>query len=164
MNPDFLLTSPLARQLYHSCAAQLPIIDYHNHLDAAAIANNVAYENITQLWVASDPYKHRAMRILGIPEEMITGSATDYEKFCVWYESLPRLAGNPLFDWSVMELKQVFNFDLLPFRPCKAVWEQLNSAPCASLTDDLSPFNGKALCPSLRGDDLLLPSKDVLAS
>lgn len=181
MNPDFLLTSPLARQLYHSCAAQLPIIDYHNHLDAAAIASNARYENITRLWVASDPYKHRAMRILGVPEEKITGSASDYEKFCAWYESLPRLAGNPLFDWSIMELKQVFDFDLLPFKPCEEVWEQLNSAlqtmttadilgkfhiaysaPCAALTDDLSCFDGKTLCPSLRGDDLLLPEKALL--
>lgn len=181
MNPDFLLIHPLAQQLYHSCAAQLPIIDYHNHLDAAAIAQNRRYENITQLWVASDPYKHRAMRILGVPEEKITGSASDYKKFCVWYESLPQLVGNPLFDWSVMELKQIFAFDLLPFKPRKEVWEQLNnslqtmttadilgkfkieySAPCAALTDDLSCFDGKTLCPSLRGDDLLLPEKALL--
>ena len=38
------------------------------------------------------------------------------------------------------------------------------SAPCASLTDDLSVFNGKDLCPSLRGDDLLLPNPELLRS
>ena len=98
MNPDFLLTSPLARQLYHGCAKDLPIIDYHNHLAPGDITSNRRVENITQLWVSADPYKHRAMRILGLPEAVITGKASDYEKFEAWYESLPRLIGNPLFD------------------------------------------------------------------
>ncbi len=181
MNPDYLLTSPLARQLYHDCAAVLPIIDYHNHLDTRGVFENRRYENIAQLWVITDPYKHRAMRILGVSEDRITGCCSDYEKFEAWYESLPRLIGNPLFDWSQMELSSVFDFELLPFKPCREVWNALNqklssmttadilakfnieySAPCASLTDDLSVFDGDRLCPSLRGDDLLLPSHDTL--
>lgn len=181
MNSDFLLTSPLARQLYYAHAAALPVIDYHNHLDARAVAENHRYENIARLWVTPDPYKHRAMRILGVPEDRITGSSSDYEKFEVWYESLPRLIGNPLFDWSQMELSTVFDYDLLPFKPCRQVWDALNeklselstadilakfnieySAPCASLTDDLSVFDGTQLCPSLRGDDLLVPGAHVL--
>lgn len=181
MNSDFLLHSPFARQLYHAHAATLPIIDYHNHLDARCIAKNRQYENIARLWVISDPYKHRAMRILGVPENRITSDCSDYEKFEAWYESLPRLIGNPLFDWSQMELKAVFDFELLPFKPCREVWDALNrqlscmttadilakfnveySAPCTRLTDDLSVFNGTDLCPSLRGDDLLLPDSDLL--
>lgn len=182
MNPDFLLTSPLARQLYHGCAKDLPIIDYHNHLAPGDITSNRRFENITQLWVSADPYKHRAMRILGLPEAVITGKASDYEKFEAWYESLPRLIGNPLFDWSIMELSTVFDVDLLPFKPCREVWDTLNSklltlsaqdilrkfniaysAPCAGLTDDLSVFRrDMGLCPSLRGDDLLLPAAALL--
>ena len=119
MNSDFLLHSPLARQLYHEHAAALPVIDYHNHLDARSVAENRGYENIARLWVISDPYKHRAMRILGVPENKITGDCSDYEKFEAWYESLPRLIGNPLFDWSQMEMSTIFDFDLLPFKPCK---------------------------------------------
>lgn len=181
MNSNFLLHSPLAQQLYHEHVAALPVIDYHNHLDARSIAENHRYENIARLWVISDPYKHRVMRILGISENKITGDCSDYEKFEAWYKSLPRLIGNPLFDWSQMELSIVFDFDLLPFKPCRDVWDALNqklstmttadilskfnivySAPCASLTEDLSVFNGKDLCPSLRGDDLLLPNPDLL--
>ena len=182
MNPNFLLRSPLAQQLYHTCAKALPIIDYHNHLSPADIRSNRRYDNITQLWVSTDPYKHRAMRILGLEERVITGNASDYEKFETWYESLPRLIGNPLFDWSVMEFSMVFDMELLPFRPCREVWETLNqklktmtakdilgkfqiqySAPCAALTDDLSVFDKAAgLCPSLRGDDLLLPTLPLL--
>ena len=91
MNPDYLLTLPLAQQLYHQCAAQLPIIDYHNHLSPAQLRENRPFENITRLWIASDPYTHRALRILGVEERYITGDASDKEKFRVWYENLPRL-------------------------------------------------------------------------
>ena len=181
MNPDFLLTSPLARRLYHDCAAALPIIDYHNHLSPAELTSSRHYRNITELWVASDPYKHRAMRILGVEERLITGDAFDFEKFHAWYEILPRLIGNPLFDWAAMELSTVFDMELLPFRESREVWDSLNraletmtpgdilskfniaySAPCTALADDLSVFNGKDLAPSLRGDDLLLPSRELL--
>ena len=182
MNPDYLLTLPLAQQLYHDCAEHLPIIDYHNHLPAAQLGADYHYANITQLWISSDPYKHRAMRILGVPERLITGDSTDYEKFRAWYTNLPRLIGNPLFDWSRMELSMVFGMELLPFGDCEAVWNRLNealagmsakdildkfhivySAPCTALTDDLSVFaQDPGLAPSLRGDDLLLPEKALL--
>lgn len=182
MNPDFLLTSPLARKLYHDCAKALPIIDFHNHLPIALFTAEQKTINITHLWVQSDPYKHRAMRILGVEEQLITGNRSDYEKFQAWYSSLPRLIGNPLFDWSVMELSQVFNYDLLPFKNCQKVWDTLNLAatqmpaidilrkfnveyiaPCASLDCDLTAFRPSAgICPSLRGDDLLLPSTGCL--
>ena len=98
MNTDFLLTTPLAKKLYSEVARDLPIIDYHNHLPVGDISKNIKPENIAKLWVTSDPYKHRAMRILGIPEKYITGDASDFEKFEKWYASLSRLIGNPLFD------------------------------------------------------------------
>ena len=182
MNPDYLLTLPLAQQLYHQCAAQLPIIDYHNHLSPAQLRENRPFENITRLWIASDPYKHRALRILGVEERYITGDASDKEKFRVWYENLPRLIGNPLFDWSRMELSAVFGLEMLPLEPWEQMWERLNaalesltpqdilakfpvaySAPCTALTDDLSVFGG-SLAPSLRGDDLLLPTPALLSA
>ena len=180
MNPNYLLTLPLAQQLYHQCAGKLPIIDYHNHLSPSQLRENLPFANITQLWIAADPYKHRAMRILGVEERYITGDATDKEKFQVWYESLPRLIGNPLFDWSQMELSMVFDLEMLPFQPWEIVWQTLNdrlatmtpqkildkfnvlySAPCTALTDDLSAF-WDGLAPSLRGDDLLLPAPTLL--
>ena len=182
MNPDFLLDSALARSLYHTFAAGLPVIDYHNHLKPADLVSDRKYDNITQLWISADPYKHRAMRILGVEERRITGDADDYEKFEAWYESLPRLIGNPLFDWSRMELSRVMGVELLPFGDCKTVWDRLNeavretsakkllesfnveySAPCTALCDDLTVFaHDDALAPTLRGDDLLLPTKALL--
>ena len=182
MNRNFLLTSKLARKLYNECARSLPIIDYHNHLSVADLSNDISFENIARLWVISDPYKHRAMRILGVSEKYITGDASDFEKFEVWYNSLPRLVGNALFDWSQMEMSTVFDFDLLPFTDAKSVWNTLNaklssmklsdilakfnieySAPCASVIDDLAVFDkARFLCPSLRGDDMLLPSSSLI--
>lgn len=180
MNPHFLLTLPLARRLYRQVAASLPIIDYHNHLSVREIREDRRFSNITQLWVTPDPYKHRAMRILGVEERYITGNESDEEKFRVWYECLPRLIGNPLFDWSAMELSTVFDLELLPLRPWRPVWQELNRklqglsarsilskfnilycAPCTALADNLSVFMD-GFAPSLRGDDLLLPSAPLL--
>ena len=182
MNPNFLLTSPLAQKLYQTCAKDLPIIDYHNHLAVAELTDGKKGRNITQIWVRPDPYKHRAMRILGVQEHLITGESTDYEKFRAWYECLPRLIGNPLFDWSCMELSRVFGYELLPFKAPEQAWEELNraaeamttadildkfsieySAPCAALCDALEAFSpAKGICPSLRGDDLLLPGVQTI--
>ena len=176
MRQDFLLKSDLAKKLYTDVAAKLPIIDYHNHLSVADISSDRTFENITQLWVSVDPYKHRAMRILGVPERYITGDATDFEKFEKWYDCLPRLVGNPLFDWSMMEFETVFGMEIYPFtKSAKEVWDEVNekvrqlsatkilakfnieySAPCASLIEDLSDFDkSKGICPSLRGDDIV---------
>lgn len=175
MKPDFLLNSDLAKKLYTEVASELPIIDYHNHLCVADIVSDRTFENITQLWISVDPYKHRAMRILGIPEKYITGDASDFEKFEKWYSCLPRLVGNPLFDWSMMEFDTVFGMEIYPFtKSAKEVWDEVNekvkdlsatkilekfnieySAPCASLIEDISNFDkAKGICPSLRGDDI----------
>ncbi len=178
MHTDMLLTSPLAKALYCNTAKKLPIIDFHNHLDAAAIASERPVQNIARLWVISDPYKHRALRILGVPEKQITGDADDYTKFQVWFEALPRLIGNALYDWSVMELKAVFDFEYTKAISAEDAWNILNekltnltiqdilnkfnieySAPCAEITDSLDVFDRKrGICPSLRGDNMLLPS------
>ena len=68
MSEKRLLTHPFAQKLYETYAKALPIIDYHNHLNAEDIVSDKVSTNITQLWITVDPYKHRAMRILGVPE------------------------------------------------------------------------------------------------
>lgn len=109
----FLLHNQSGRKLFFEIAEPLPIIDYHNHLDASKIAGDLPFKNLTELWVASDPYKHRAMRINGIPEAGITGNATDKEKFMNWAKTAPKTAGNPLYHWGALELKRFFDTDLL---------------------------------------------------
>lgn len=177
MKENYLLKTKNAERLYQEYARALPIIDYHNHISVADIAANRRFENICELWLASDPYKHRLMRICGVEEHFITGNAEPYEKFEKYCAVFPHLAGNPVYDWSRMELSGVFCIDALPSREnarylydkCgemlastefsnNAILDRFHVAyqsPVASLLDDLSRFDGKTLAPSLRGDNLL---------
>ena len=77
LNQHFLLESKSAQKLYHGFAADMPIIDYHNHLPPDEIAANKKYKNITEIWLKGDHYKWRAMRANGIDEKYITGSGRD---------------------------------------------------------------------------------------
>ncbi|MFC3559994.1 glucuronate isomerase [Pedobacter jamesrossensis] len=81
LDENFLLQTKTAQKLYHDFAKSMPIIDYHNHLIPEQIANNIQFSNISQVWLAGDHYKWRAMRANGVDEKYITGNATDYEKF-----------------------------------------------------------------------------------
>ncbi|WP_162052959.1 glucuronate isomerase [Pontibacter pamirensis] len=108
MSEDFLLQTETARLLYHEYARELPIIDYHCHLSPKAIAENKPYANMTEIWLAGDHYKWRALRTLGIEEKYITGDATDEEKFKTWAKAVPYTMRNPLYHWTHMELKNPF--------------------------------------------------------
>ncbi|WP_027078771.1 glucuronate isomerase [Maribacter antarcticus] len=110
---DFLLQGEFAKKLYHEHAKVLPIIDYHNHLSPAEISTNRVFENISQVWLAGDHYKWRAMRALGIHEDYITGKASDKEKFLKWAETVPYTVRNPLYHWTHMELQRYFGIDEL---------------------------------------------------
>jgi len=124
---DFLLLNDYGKKLYHEVAAALPIIDPHNHIDPASLASNQQLENLYQLWVQHDPYKHRAMRIHGVAEELITGNKPDYEKFLAWAECFPHTVGNPLFHWTCMELKTLFGIEeILSPATAKQVWDTAN--------------------------------------
>ena len=156
IHDNFLLQHKLSETLYHEIAKDLPIIDYHNHLDPVSLANDSTFPNMTRLWIDPDPYKHRAMRINGIPEKGITGAATDQEKFFNWAHTFPQTLGNPLFHWSCLELERVFDIDeLLNKENAGYIWKSCND----QLTGvDFSPlallrrYNVELLCTS---DDLL---------
>ena len=89
----------------YSWVRDLPIVDWHNHLDMAMLAEDRPLGSLYEVWVKSDPYKHRAMRICGEPERIITGDASEGEKWAAWTRTLPKLVGNPLFAWAKMELE-----------------------------------------------------------
>jgi glucuronate isomerase len=104
IKPDFLLQTRFARELYHDYAEGMPIIDFHSHLPAKEIAEDTQYEDLTQLWLKGDHYKWRAMRTNGINEELITGGATNSEKFHAWAQTVPFTLRNPLYHWTHLEL------------------------------------------------------------
>ncbi len=126
---NFLLHTKTARELYHQFAKDQPIIDYHCHLPPKEIAENRKFDNLSQIWLAGDHYKWRAMRTCGIPERYITGDATDWEKFLVWAETVPKTLRNPLYHWTHMELKRPFGISdvLLNGTTARGVWERCNT-------------------------------------
>jgi len=108
IHPDWLLATPLARELYHEFAEEQPIIDYHNHLIPEQVATNHHFANLHAAWLAGDHYKWRAMRMHGIEEQLITGNADPREKFRAFAETTPFTLRNPLYHWSHLELKRYF--------------------------------------------------------
>jgi len=111
LDQDFLLHNETAKTLYHNYAAKMPIIDFHNHLSAKEIYENKKFDNISDVWLGGDHYKWRAMRTLGVAEEIVTGLASPEEKFESWAKSMPYLIGNPLFHWTHLELQRYFGID-----------------------------------------------------
>ena len=88
----------------YSWVRDLPVVDWHNHLDMRMLAEDRPLGSLYEVWVKADPYKHRAMRICGEAERVITGDAAECEKWAAWMRTLPKLVGNPLFAWAKMEL------------------------------------------------------------
>lgn len=108
-----MLTNPAARELYHGYAEQLPILDYHCHLDPRQIAENHQFRNLAEIWLGGDHYKWRAMRGNGVDEAYITGTKSDYEKFEAWAATVPYTMRNPLYHWTHLELSRIFGIDTL---------------------------------------------------
>lgn len=104
---DVLLSSGSAKEIY-TAVRDLPIIDYHCHLDEKKIAANDGFADIGALWLGGDHYKWRAMRLCGVEEKFITGDASYHDKFVMYARVLPQLIGNPLYYWTHLELKQIF--------------------------------------------------------
>lgn len=128
MNEDFLLDTAIARQLYHDVAADLPVIDYHSHLQQGEIASRRKFRNVSELWLGGDHYKWRLMRSAGVTEDFITGTQSDEAKFRAFCKVLPLAAGNPIYHWSHLELRRLFNVDLLINEAnASKIWDAVNA-------------------------------------
>ena len=129
IHKNFLLDTRTASKLYHTYAEPLPIIDYHCHIPSKEVAQNRKFENMTQIWLAGDHYKWRAMRTCGVKEQFITGNASDWEKFEMWARTVPRTIRNPLYHWTHLELKRPFGISdkLLNEKTAKSIWEKCNA-------------------------------------
>jgi len=150
LSEDFLLKSDFAKLLYHDYAAHQPIIDYHCHLSPKDIATNRQFKNISEVWLAGDHYKWRAMRTLGIDEKFITGDASDEEKFDKWAETVPYTLRNPLYHWTHLELQRYFGItDLLSPKTSEAIYKESTSQlndPAFATQGLLSKMNVEVVC------------------
>ena len=128
LDNDFLLDSPTAIALYDE-VKDLPIVDYHCHVDAKEIYEDKKFSSITEAWLGGDHYKWRAMRNMGIREELITGKANEYARFVAWATILPYMAGNPLYHFSHLELKRYLGIDTpLNQSSAQEIFEKANCA------------------------------------
>ncbi|GET29779.1 glucuronate isomerase [Prolixibacter sp. SD074] len=127
LGDDFLLQTGTAKQLYHEHADKMPIFDYHCHISPKEIAGNKSFSNLTEIWLAGDHYKWRAMRTNGVDERYCTGDATDEEKFMKWAETVPYTLRNPLYHWTHLELKKPFGINkLLNPNTAQEIWAEAN--------------------------------------
>ena len=108
---DFLLKNETAKILYHGYAEDMPIFDYHCHLSPKEIYEDKTYRSLTEVWLGGDHYKWRLLREAGIEEELITGCASDEDKFRAFASVIPYTIGNPMYAWVHLELKRFFGID-----------------------------------------------------
>ncbi len=167
MDKDFLLSSETAKTLYHEAAAIMPVIDYHCHINPQEIAENKSFNNITEIWLGGDHYKWRAMRSNGVPEEYITGNASDRDKFQKWAETLTKAIGNPLYHWAHLELREYFGYEgVLNGDTAEEVWnlcnEKLTSGTMKAL-DIVKASNVKVIGTTDDPIDSLEYHKQILA-
>ena len=150
IDDNFLLHTKTAQELYHGFAKAMPIIDYHNHLSPEQIANDINFENLTQLWLYGDHYKWRAMRANGVHEKYITGEAGDYEKFEHWAATVPYTLRNPLYHWTHLELQRYFDIDtILSPETAREIYEACSAKlnmPAFSVKNLLRKMNVKVVC------------------
>lgn len=148
MDQDFLLSTDTAKWLYHEVAEQLPIIDYHCHINPQEIAEDRKFDNISQVWLGGDHYKWRVMRASGATEDKVTGDASDREKFRAFAAVMPQLIGNPLYHWSHLELQRGFGISE-PLTPDNAdeIYDRCNEILKGySARQLMEKFHVKAVC------------------
>ncbi len=132
MNKSFydenvFLNNESAKLIYDK-VKDLPIIDYHCHLQPKEIYEDKPFDNIGEIWLGGDHYKWRLMRSVGIDEKYITGDSSWKEKFVKYAEALELALGNALYHWSHMELKQFFGINQpLTKDNAEEIWQQANA-------------------------------------
>lgn len=128
LNDDFLLTTEMARKLFHNHAKQMPIVDFHCHLIPEEIYEDGKFANLTEAWLKGDHYKWRLMRANGVAERLITGDGDDFDKFFAWAGTIEKSLGNPLYVWTHLELKRFFGIDLILNREtAREIYDRANA-------------------------------------
>ena len=136
MDENFLLKTETAQHLYHDYAKDMPLVDYHCHLNPKEIYEDRRFQNLTEVWLggidengvlAGDHYKWRLLRSNGVREDYVTGNKDPYARFLKLVETLELAIGNPMYHWCHLELKQFFGVDEpLTTESAPRIWEHCN--------------------------------------
>ena len=132
LDEDFLLTNDVAKELYFNHAKKMPIYDFHCHLVPQEIYEDKKFKNITEAWLGAnhygDHYKWRLLREFGVEEKYITGDADDRERFNKFAEVIPYMVGNPIYQWTHLELQRYFGiYDILSPKTADKIWNECNA-------------------------------------
>jgi len=147
---NYLLKNKIAQKIYEEIK-NLPIVDLHSHIEASWVLENRHWDNIWSAWAATDHYVWELMRRFNIPEEKITGSAPDEDKWLAFASIVPLLIGNPVYDWLHLDLKLFFGLDEeVNKTTAHKIWieskEKLLSSPELLPRGILEAANVKVLC------------------
>ncbi len=136
LDEKYLLTNSTAEILYDAIR-DLPIVDPHNHANIEEIVENRSWADIWEVEGATDHYIWELMRKRGVPEEKITGSATNKEKWLALSKVMPELVGNPVYEWIHLDLKRVFGIsEVISEHTGEKIW---NEALSLWKTPDMRP-------------------------
>lgn len=115
LGKDFLLDNDVAKRLYFDHAAKMPIFDFHCHLIPKEIYEDHRFASLTEAWLGAngygDHYKWRLLREFGVDEDYITGKKSDKERFLKFAEVMPYMVGNPIYEWTHLELRRYFGIN-----------------------------------------------------
>ncbi len=127
MDSKYLITNETGVRIFASIK-DLPVVDPHNHANLKEIADNANYQDAWQLFAATDHYVWEMLRKRGVAEELITGNAEPKAKFLALAAVFPELAGNPVYEWIHLDLKNYFGVtELLSEATGEKIWNEVNA-------------------------------------
>ena len=126
MKDSYMISNETGKLLYRQICSR-PIIDYHCHLSPKEIYEDRQFSNVGQVMLGGDHYKWRVMRAAGIDEALVTGNASWHDKFLAYASSLELAAGNPVMQWTRMELEAFFGItEPLTGASAERIWIECN--------------------------------------
>ncbi|KUK82387.1 MAG: Uronate isomerase, partial [Petrotoga mobilis] len=123
LDENYLLQNNTSKMLYNSIK-DLPILDAHNHGDVEEIVEDKGWDDIWQIEGETDHYVWELMRKRGVPEEKITGNASNKEKWMALAEVFPGFVGNPTYEWIHLDLNRRFKIeDTISKYTAEKIWQ-----------------------------------------
>src|SRR5690554_6189847 len=124
LDENYLMKNETAKKIYFH-VKDLPIVDVHNHSDIVEIIEDKGWEDIWQVEAETDHYVWELMRRKGVPEEKITGKASNKEKWFALAEVFPDFSGNPSYEWIHLDLKRRFGIEkLISGNTAEYIWRK----------------------------------------
>jgi glucuronate isomerase len=124
LGDNYLLENESARKLF-ATIHDLPIVDAHNHADIVEIVDNQPWSDLWVVEGATDHYVWEMMRKRGVAEDLITGNASNHDKWLALAEIFPELAGNPTYEWIHLDLRRRFGIDdVISGVTAESIWQR----------------------------------------